>query len=104
MMLVALKQVALKLECTVKHPENVDFLVGLYRIGDPIVPLEQDADVTVTSVLVAMADIGVLDQDLCPVEDALKYSRRGGGVVGGNVLMDVFLTSARLRPSSSALP
>ena len=70
-------QVACDIECSVKHAEHLDVVLWRHEISDPVVTVEENADVRLFAV--AIADLGKFQEDFCALVVALtmRYAASG---------------------------
>lgn len=57
-----------------KDAKDVDVLVSFDQVSDPVVAIEQDADLPLGESLIAMTDLRKIDQHLCLVIDTFLLS------------------------------
>ena len=76
-------------ERTVENAKNVDVSIILHEISDPVMPIEQDSDVS-RGGNVTVSDLGKSGKDLRPLMDFLNGASSGVRIIGGDVLEDVF--------------
>ena len=81
-------------ERTVEYAKNINISVVLHEIGDSVMPVEQDADVSLRE-LVAVPDLWKRSENLRPFVNALNRPSCSLGIIRGDVLENV------LKPSSS---
>src|SRR5882672_10321663 len=90
------KLIATDIESTVENTQHIDVAAILDQVRDPVVPVEQNSDVSVRRpVTVANLRMGV--QDLGFVVDALNCLCRSLRVVRRNELEDVLEPALRLK-------
>ena len=75
-------------ERTVEDAENIDISVVLYEVGDSVMPVEQDANISQRA-LVAVADLRKRSQSLRTFVNALNRPSRSVRIICGNVPEDV---------------
>jgi hypothetical protein len=72
-----------------KNTEHVNVSVVLHQVSDPVMPVEQDADVSRRG-MVAVSNIGELGEYLCPLVNPPDCASRSVGIIRSDVLEDVF--------------
>ncbi len=72
-----------------KDAQNIDISIVFHEVGDPVMPVEQDPDVS-RGDNVTVSDFGEVCEDLRPLVDLLNGAGGGVRVIGGDVLKDVF--------------
>ncbi len=71
-----------------KYAKNIGVPIGLYEIGDAVVLEEKNAHIA-WRMKVAMAHLGILRENLSPLEDSLNCATRRSRIIRGNVLENV---------------
>jgi len=72
-----------------KDTEDVDVAVILHEVCDPVMPVEQNSDVSRRG-SIALSDFWKSGEDLRPFVYFLNCAGGGGRIVGGDVPEDVF--------------
>lgn len=80
--------VARNVERAVKHPKDVDVSIFSHEVGDPLVSVEKDADISRRRE-VSVTDLGMGLEHLGALKDSLGRLRRRHGVVRGDEVIDV---------------
>jgi len=77
------------IEGTVKDAKDVDVSIILHEICNPVVPVEQDADIS-RGTRVTVSDLGKSGEDLRPVVDFLNSASGSVWFISSDVLEDIF--------------
>ena len=70
---VSSQRIPFDIQCTVKHPENINISAGFDQIGDTVVPIEQHANMPFGSTI-SVPNFGMLDEHLRSIINATDYS------------------------------
>lgn len=82
------REVSVDIHGAVKHTKDVDGLVSLDQVRDPIVAVLENADLAGWQRFVAMPHLREVAQYLNFAIDALYYTASGRWVILGNVVVD----------------
>lgn len=62
-----LAEILRDVERAVEHAEDIDVTVGLHEVGDSVMPVQQDADLTIVAVPITY--FWKLQEDFCALVD-----------------------------------
>ena len=76
-------------ERTVKDAKNINVSIFLHEVGDSVMPVEQDANVSRRGMM-AVPDFRKIGEDLCPFVNTLNRPSGSLGIICSDVLEDIF--------------